>query len=94
MVEGAVVGVVAEAEVALAAIPTILLPTGLAGRNALIQVVRSRLRGLDVGSFSVNADNQQGSRSSEDLFRIARALGGKNYPAYRDLQGIMRLPVI
>ncbi|EIW63704.1 uncharacterized protein TRAVEDRAFT_54903 [Trametes versicolor FP-101664 SS1] len=37
-------------------------------------------------------DNQQGSRSSEDLLRIARSLGGKNYPAYRDLQGAWDYP--
>ncbi|KAL1950859.1 hypothetical protein VTO73DRAFT_8 [Trametes versicolor] len=42
----------------------------------------------------VLADNQQGSesRSSEDLLRIARSLGGKPYPVYRDLQGAWDYP--
>ncbi|KAI0801553.1 hypothetical protein C8Q74DRAFT_1192313 [Fomes fomentarius] len=31
-------------------------------------------------------------RSSEDLLHIVRRLGGKNYPAYRDLQGSWQYP--
>ncbi|KAI0328425.1 hypothetical protein GY45DRAFT_1326276 [Cubamyces sp. BRFM 1775] len=49
-------------------------------------------RGTKRPRHSSDGDAESGSRSSDNLLRKVRSLGGRNYPAYRDLQGSWNYP--